>query len=91
MQCVHLFYKSKNSGVVKCFTFGALHFQELLELQGQIKDTSVVVEMDNSRKLDMDAIVSEVRAQYEEIASRTRSETETWYKQKVRDFGHWEK
>lgn len=87
---MHLFYKSKNSGVVKYFTFGALHFQELLELKGQIKDTSVVVEMDNSRKLDMDAIVSEVRAQYEEIASRTRSETETWYKQKVRDFGHWE-
>lgn len=66
------------------FHIGALHFQELLELQGQIKDTSVVVEMDNSRSLDMDAIVSEVRAQYEEIANRSRAETETWYRQKVR-------
>ncbi len=44
--------------------------QELRELQTQIKDTSVVVEMDNSRNLDMDAIVAEVRAQYEEIANR---------------------
>lgn len=58
--------------------------QELRELQTQIKDTSVVVEMDNTRSLDMDAIVSEVRAQYEEIASRSRAETESWYKQKVR-------
>lgn len=43
----------------------------------------MVVEMDNSRKLDMDAIVSEVRAQYEDIANRSRAEAETWYKSKV--------
>lgn len=53
------------------------------ELQTQIKDTSVVVEMDNSRNLDMDAIVAEVRAQYEDIANRTRAEAESWYQQKV--------
>lgn len=40
--------------------------------------------MDNSRKLDMDAIVAEVRAQYEDIANRSRAEAETWYKSKVR-------
>lgn len=57
--------------------------QELRELQSQIKDTSVIVEMDNSRNLDMDAIVAEVRAQYEDIANRTRAEAETWYKTKV--------
>lgn len=62
-----------------CIYFG----QELRELQSQIKDTSVVVEMDNSRNLDMDAIVAEVRAQYEDIANRTRAEAETWYKTKV--------
>ncbi len=60
-----------------------LHLQELHELQSQVKDTSVVVEMDNSRNLDMDAIVAEVRAQYEEIANRSRAEAEGWYKQKV--------
>lgn len=57
--------------------------QELHELQSQIKDTSVVVEMDNSRNLDMDAIVAEVRAQYEDIANRSRAEAESWYKTKV--------
>lgn len=60
--------------------------QELRELQSQIKDTSVIVEMDNSRNLDMDAIVNEVRAQYEDIANRSRAEAESWYKQKVGHF-----
>ena len=58
--------------------------QELREMQSQIKDTSVVVEMDNSRNLDMDSIVAEVRAQYEDIANRSRAEAESWYKQKVK-------
>lgn len=60
--------------------------QELRELQSQIKDTSVIVEMDNSRNLDMDSIVAEVKAQYEDIANRTRAEAETWYKSKVISF-----
>ncbi|KAK2889339.1 hypothetical protein Q8A67_014714 [Cirrhinus molitorella] len=59
---------------------------ELHELQTQIKDTSVVVEMDNSRNLDMDAIVAEVRAQYEEIANRNRAEAESWYQQKYEEM-----
>ncbi|KAI1897044.1 hypothetical protein AGOR_G00079060 [Albula goreensis] len=61
----------------------AIYDEELRELQSQITDTSVIVEMDNSRNLDMDAIVAEVRAQYEEIAQRSRAEAESWYQQKV--------
>lgn len=45
--------------------------------------------MDNSRNLDMDAIVAEVRAQYEDIASRSKAEAETWYKQKVSQKQSW--
>ncbi|KAM6982980.1 keratin, type II cytoskeletal 8-like [Tautogolabrus adspersus] len=59
---------------------------ELAELQGQIKDTSVIVSMDNSRGLDMDAIVAEVKAQYDEIAQRSRAEAETWYHQKFQEM-----
>ncbi|KAM4613457.1 keratin, type II cytoskeletal 8-like isoform 2-T2 [Polymixia lowei] len=59
---------------------------EIRELQGQIKDTSVVVEMDNSRNLDMDAIVAEVRAQYEDVANRSRAEAETWYQTKYEEM-----
>ncbi|KAM9342632.1 keratin, type II cytoskeletal 8 [Pholidichthys leucotaenia] len=60
--------------------------EELRELQSQIKDTSVIVEMDNSRNLDMDAIVAEVKAQYEDIANRSRAEAETWYKTKYEEM-----
>ncbi|KAG1942584.1 keratin, type II cytoskeletal 4 [Pimephales promelas] len=64
----------------------AVYEAELRELQSQIKDTSVVVEMDNSRNLDMDSIVAEVRAQYEDIANRSRAEAESWYKQKFEEM-----
>jgi len=40
--------------------------------------------MDNSRGLNMDQIVSDVRVQYEDIAARSRQEAESWYKTKVR-------
>ncbi|XP_024259236.1 keratin, type II cytoskeletal 8 [Oncorhynchus tshawytscha] len=63
-----------------------IYEEELRELQGQIKDTSVVVEMDNSRNLDMDSIVAEVRAQYEDIANKSRAEAETWYKSKYEEM-----
>ncbi|NWY67643.1 K2C7 protein, partial [Erithacus rubecula] len=38
--------------------------------------------MDNSRNLDLDSIINEVKAQYEEIANRSRAEAESWYQSK---------
>ncbi|KAM7006404.1 keratin, type II cytoskeletal 8-like isoform 1-T1 [Tautogolabrus adspersus] len=64
----------------------AVYETELRELQSQIKDTSVIVEMDNSRNLDMDSIVAEVRAQYEDIANKSKAEAECWYKQKYEEM-----
>uniref|UniRef100_A0A3Q3XD89 IF rod domain-containing protein n=1 Tax=Mola mola TaxID=94237 RepID=A0A3Q3XD89_MOLML len=64
----------------------SIYEEELHELQSQIKDTSVIVEMDNSRNLDMDAIVAEVRAQYEDIANRSRAEAESWYRTKYEEM-----
>ena len=57
--------------------------QELREMQAGIKDTSVIVQMDNSRNLNMDQIVADVKAQYEDIAAKSREEAESWYKSKV--------
>ncbi|XP_071374529.1 keratin, type II cytoskeletal 8 [Centroberyx affinis] len=59
-----------------------LYDTELRELQDSLKQTSVVVQMDNSRGLNMDQIVSEVKAQYEDIAARSREEAENWHKTK---------
>ncbi|XP_021569444.1 keratin, type II cytoskeletal 7 [Carlito syrichta] len=59
-----------------------LNEMELAELQSQISDTSVVLTMDNSRSLDLDGIIAEVKAQYEEMANRSRAEAESWYQTK---------
>lgn len=61
--------------------------QELAQLHAQISETSVVLSMDNNRKLDLDSIISEVKAQYEDIANRSRAEAESWYQIKVRCQG----
>lgn len=55
-------------------------------MQAQISDTSVIVSMDNSRDLDLDGIISEVKSQYEEIAKRSRSEAEMLYQTRVSAF-----
>ncbi|NWY08188.1 K2C8 protein, partial [Nothoprocta ornata] len=61
-----------------------LYQEELHELQARISDTSVVLSMDNSRSLDLDGIIAEVKAQYEDIARRSRAEAESMYQVKVR-------
>uniref|UniRef100_A0A3Q4HH08 Keratin, type II cytoskeletal 8-like n=1 Tax=Neolamprologus brichardi TaxID=32507 RepID=A0A3Q4HH08_NEOBR len=55
---------------------------ELYDMQERVKDTSVVVQMDNTRGLNMDHIIADVKAQYEEIAAYSREEVEKWYKSK---------
>ncbi|XP_020015826.1 keratin, type II cytoskeletal 8 [Castor canadensis] len=63
-----------------------IHEEEIRELQSQISDTSVVLSMDNSRSLDMDGIIAEVRAQYEDIANRSRAEAENMYQIKYKEL-----
>ncbi|KAJ0064666.1 hypothetical protein NL108_011517, partial [Boleophthalmus pectinirostris] len=61
----------------------AVYEAELAELQGQIKDISVIVEMDNSRGLNMEAIIADAKKEFEEVANRSRLETENWYSVKI--------
>ncbi|NXD46070.1 K2C8 protein, partial [Copsychus sechellarum] len=60
--------------------------QELQELQAQVSDTAVVVSMDNSRQLDMAGVLADVRAQYEDIAGRSRAEAEGLYQIKYEEL-----
>ncbi|XP_065606135.1 keratin, type II cytoskeletal 4-like [Cyrtonyx montezumae] len=64
----------------------SLYEVELCQMQKTVSDTSVVLSMDNNRSLDMDSIIAEVEAQYEEIVNRSRLEAETWYQSKYEEL-----
>lgn len=60
----------------------------MAQIQSHISDMSVILSMDNNRNLDLDSIIDEVRAQYEEIALKSKAEAEALYQTKVRS-GDW--
>ncbi|XP_052603494.1 keratin, type II cytoskeletal 6A-like isoform X2 [Peromyscus californicus insignis] len=64
----------------------ALYDAELSQMQTHISDTSVVLSMDNNRSLDLDSIIAEVKAQYEETAQKSRAEAESWYQRKYEEL-----
>lgn len=57
--------------------------QERAQLDCQLCDTSVVVQMDNSRDLDMEGIIKSVECCYEEIAQKSKAEVEAFYQTRV--------
>ncbi|XP_047405727.1 keratin, type II cuticular Hb5-like [Sciurus carolinensis] len=63
-----------------------LYEEEIFILRSQISETSVVVKMDNSRVLNMDVVVAEIKAQYDDIASRSRAEAKSWYQTKCEEM-----
>uniref|UniRef100_A0A8C2QG75 IF rod domain-containing protein n=1 Tax=Cricetulus griseus TaxID=10029 RepID=A0A8C2QG75_CRIGR len=63
-----------------------LYEEEIRILHAHISDTSVIVKMDNSRDLNMDCIVAEIKAQYDDIATRSRAEAESWYRTKCEEM-----
>ncbi|NXU29421.1 KRT84 protein, partial [Thalassarche chlororhynchos] len=42
--------------------------------------------MDNSRDLNLDGIIADIKAQYEDIARRSRAETQAWYESKFEEL-----
>ncbi|XP_055482972.1 keratin, type II cuticular Hb4 [Psammomys obesus] len=64
----------------------ALYLEEIQLLQSHISETSVIVTMDNSRDLNLDGIIAEVKAQYEEVARRSRADVEAWYQTKYEEM-----
>uniref|UniRef100_A0A8C3WQU1 IF rod domain-containing protein n=1 Tax=Catagonus wagneri TaxID=51154 RepID=A0A8C3WQU1_9CETA len=63
-----------------------LYEEEIRVLQSHISDTSVIVKLDNSRDLNLDSIVAEIKAHYDDIASRSRAEAESWYRSKCEEI-----
>ncbi|KAM7244608.1 hypothetical protein CapIbe_005216 [Capra ibex] len=60
-----------------------LYETELTQMQNHLHDMSVVLSMDNNRCLDLDSIINEVKAQYKDIAQKSKAEAEALYKPKL--------
>ncbi|XP_044771331.1 keratin, type II cytoskeletal 1 isoform X3 [Neomonachus schauinslandi] len=63
-----------------------LYQAELSQMQTQISETNVILSMDNNRSLDLDSIIAEVKAQYEEIAQKSKVEAEALYQTKYEEL-----
>ncbi|XP_058414154.1 keratin, type II cytoskeletal 2 epidermal-like [Diceros bicornis minor] len=59
---------------------------ELAKVQQMVNTTNVVLSMDNNRHLDLDSILSEVKAQYEQITQRSKAEAEALYQTKYQEL-----
>ncbi|XP_032994321.1 keratin, type II cytoskeletal cochleal-like [Lacerta agilis] len=60
--------------------------EELAQFDHQIGDTSVVLKMDNTRDLDMDLILKNVEAWYQNIAHTSKQEAEAFYHNKIAEM-----
>ncbi|XP_010178730.1 PREDICTED: keratin, type II cytoskeletal 2 oral-like, partial [Mesitornis unicolor] len=59
---------------------------ERAQLDCQLCDTSVIVQMDNSRDLDMEGIIKSVECCYEEIAQKSKAEVEAFYQTRLEEL-----
>uniref|UniRef100_UPI00358FC816 keratin, type II cytoskeletal 8-like n=1 Tax=Myxine glutinosa TaxID=7769 RepID=UPI00358FC816 len=59
-----------------------LFSEEMHQLESQIRDTSLYIEVDTRRNLDIGGLIADVRAQYETIAAKSKVEAEEFYKEK---------
>ncbi|XP_008702993.2 keratin, type II cytoskeletal 72 isoform X2 [Ursus maritimus] len=66
--------------------FKCLYEGEIAQMQSHISDMSVILSMDNNRDLDLDSIIDEVRAQYEDIALKSKAEAEALYHTKIQEL-----
>nr|XP_002752550.3 keratin, type II cytoskeletal 74 [Callithrix jacchus] len=63
-----------------------LYDAEIAQIQAHTSETSVILSMDNSRDLDLDSILTEVRMHYEEIALKSKAEAEALYQTKIQEL-----
>ncbi|XP_037701553.1 keratin, type II cytoskeletal 1-like [Choloepus didactylus] len=63
-----------------------LYEAELSQMHTHISETNVILSMDNNRSLNLDGIIEEVKAQYEDITQRSKAEAETLYQNKYEEL-----
>ncbi|XP_031213570.1 LOW QUALITY PROTEIN: keratin, type II cytoskeletal 74 [Mastomys coucha] len=71
----------KDIKFLKCLYDG-----EVAQLRTHASETSVILSMDNNRDLDLDDIMDEVCAHYEDIALKSKAEAEALYQTKIQEL-----
>ncbi|XP_074126410.1 keratin, type II cytoskeletal 4-like isoform X1 [Sminthopsis crassicaudata] len=66
--------------------FTVLYETELAQMHKTVSDTNVVLSMDNNRTLNLDSILEEIQAQYEDIAQKSKTEADTLYQAKYQEL-----
>ncbi|XP_034963928.2 keratin, type II cytoskeletal 4-like [Zootoca vivipara] len=63
-----------------------VHKEELAQLDGHVCDTNILLQMDNSRGLDVDSIIKNVEAWYQSIAQRSKEEVNALYENRFQEL-----
>lgn len=59
--------------------------KDVTNIKGQIRGTSVDVQMETAKGHDLNETIDKIRQQYEKATQKNQEETEAWYRSKVRD------
>ncbi|KAK6483277.1 keratin [Huso huso] len=62
------------------------HEEEVASIRAQISDSSVSVEVDAPKGVDLGEMIAQIRSQYETAAQKSREDTEVWYKNKFEEL-----
>ncbi|KAK1166287.1 keratin, type I cytoskeletal 18-like [Acipenser oxyrinchus oxyrinchus] len=62
------------------------HEEEVASIRAQILDSSVSVEVDAPKGVDLGEMITQIRSQYEMAAQKSREDTEVWYKNKFEEL-----
>ncbi|XP_061470887.1 keratin, type II cytoskeletal 4-like [Rhineura floridana] len=63
-----------------------VYMEELAQLDGHVCNTNILLQMDNSRDLDMDLIIKNVEAWYQSIAQRSKEEANAFYENRFQEL-----
>ncbi|XP_072843183.2 keratin, type II cytoskeletal 75 [Pogona vitticeps] len=63
-----------------------IYAEELAQLDSQIGDAKILLQMDNSRDLDLDLILRNVDAWYQSIAQRSKEEANAFYENRFQEL-----
>ncbi|XP_058023916.1 keratin, type II cytoskeletal 7-like [Ahaetulla prasina] len=63
-----------------------IYAEELAQLSNKVYDTNILLQMDNSRDLDIDCIIKNVEAWYQNVAQGSKEEVNAFYENRFQEL-----